>query len=71
MGWGVGRNYILWVPLNCFEGQHIKTPIQLHFVARNSLLVKQLFAYAILGFILIEAITLFALMMVFLILFSF
>ena len=40
-------------------------------VARNPHLMKQLFGYAILGFALTEAITLFALMMAFLILFTF
>lgn len=40
-------------------------------VARNPSLIKQLFTYAILGFALTEAIALFALMMAFLILFSF
>jgi len=40
-------------------------------VARNPNLTKQLFAYAILGFALTEAIALFALMMAFLILFTF
>jgi F-type H+-transporting ATPase subunit c len=40
-------------------------------VARNPSMNKQLFAYAILGFALTEAIALFALMMAFLILFSF
>nr|YP_008816068.1 ATP synthase F0 subunit 9 [Entransia fimbriata]AGZ90284.1 ATP synthase F0 subunit 9 [Entransia fimbriata] len=39
-------------------------------VARNPSLTKQLFAYAILGFALTEAIALFALMMGFLILYS-
>lgn len=39
--------------------------------ARNPNLAKQLFAYAILGFALTEAIALFALMMGFLILFAF
>jgi len=52
-------------------------PIQLVFAslvtatARNPNLAKQLFAYAILGFALTEAIALFALMMGFLILFAF
>ena len=40
-------------------------------VARNPHLTKQLFGYAILGFALTEAIALFALMMSFLILFTF
>jgi F-type H+-transporting ATPase subunit c len=40
-------------------------------VARNPHLMKQLFGYAILGFALTEAIALFALMMAFLILFTF
>ena len=40
-------------------------------VARNPSLMKQLFGYAILGFALTEAIALFALMMAFLILFTF
>jgi F-type H+-transporting ATPase subunit c len=40
-------------------------------VARNPSLIKQLFIYAILGFALTEAIALFALMMAFLILFTF
>jgi len=40
-------------------------------VARNPHLMKQLFGYAILGFALTEAIALFALMMSFLILFTF
>jgi F-type H+-transporting ATPase subunit c len=40
-------------------------------VARNPLLTKQLFVYAILGFALTEAIALFGLMMSFLILFAF
>jgi len=40
-------------------------------VARNPLLTKQLFVYAILGFALTEAIALFGLMMAFLILFAF
>jgi F-type H+-transporting ATPase subunit c len=40
-------------------------------VARNPSMNKQLFAYTILGFALTEAIALFALMMAFLILFSF
>jgi F-type H+-transporting ATPase subunit c len=40
-------------------------------VARNPHIMKQLFAYAILGFALTEAIALFALMMAFLILFTF
>jgi F-type H+-transporting ATPase subunit c len=40
-------------------------------VARNPNLMKQLFAYAILGFAFTEAIALFALMMAFLILFTF
>jgi F-type H+-transporting ATPase subunit c len=40
-------------------------------MARNPSLQKQLFAYAILGFALTEAIALFALMMAFLILFTF
>ena len=40
-------------------------------VARNPSMNKQLFAYAILGFALTEAIALFALMMAFLILFTF
>jgi F-type H+-transporting ATPase subunit c len=40
-------------------------------VARNSMLTKQLFVYAILGFALSEAIALFGLMMGFLILFAF
>jgi len=40
-------------------------------VARNPNLMKQLFGYAILGFALTEAIALFALMMAFLILFTF
>ena len=40
-------------------------------VARNPSLTKQLFGYAILGFALTEAIALFALMMAFLILFTF
>jgi len=39
-------------------------------MARNPSLQKQLFAYAILGFALTEAIALFALMMAFLILFA-
>ena len=39
-------------------------------VARNPSLTKQLFGYAILGFALTEAIALFALMVVFLILFA-
>jgi len=39
--------------------------------ARNPLLVKDLFNYAILGFALTEAIALFGLMMAFLILFAF
>lgn len=39
-------------------------------MARNPSLQKQLFAYAILGFALTEAIALFALMMAFLILFT-
>jgi len=39
-------------------------------VARNPSMVKQLFAYAILGFALTEAVALFALMMAFLILFA-
>jgi len=39
-------------------------------VARNPSMIKQLFAYAILGFALTEAIALFALMMAFLILFA-
>jgi F-type H+-transporting ATPase subunit c len=39
--------------------------------ARNPNLTKQLFAYAILGFALTEAIALFALMVAFLILFAF
>jgi F-type H+-transporting ATPase subunit c len=39
--------------------------------ARNPLVTKQLFGYAILGFALTEAIALFALMMAFLILFVF
>ncbi|KAL4275942.1 hypothetical protein S83_070261 [Arachis hypogaea] len=43
----------------------------IHSVARNPSLAKQLFGYAILGFALTEAIALFALMMVFLILFVF
>jgi F-type H+-transporting ATPase subunit c len=47
------------------------TLIQPHSVARNPLLAKQLFGYAILGFALTEAIALFALMMAFLILFVF
>jgi len=41
------------------------TPIQPHSIARNPLLVKQLFGYVVLGFALIEIITLFALMMAF------
>jgi F-type H+-transporting ATPase subunit c len=40
-------------------------------VARNPHLMKQLFAYAILGFAFTEAVALFALMMAFLILFTF
>lgn len=40
-------------------------------VARNPNLMKQLFAYAILGFAFTEAVALFALMMAFLILFTF
>jgi F-type H+-transporting ATPase subunit c len=40
-------------------------------VARNPFLIKQLFAYAILGFALTEAIALFGLMMAFLLLFAF
>jgi len=40
-------------------------------LARNPLIEKQLFAYAILGFALTEAIALFGLMMAFLILFGF
>lgn len=40
-------------------------------MARNPSLQRQLFAYAILGFALTEAIALFALMMAFLILFTF
>lgn len=40
-------------------------------VARNPSMLKQLFSYAILGFALTEAIGLFALMMAFLILFTF
>ena len=40
-------------------------------VARNPHLTKQLFAYAILGFAFTEAVALFALMMAFLILFTF
>jgi F-type H+-transporting ATPase subunit c len=40
-------------------------------VARNPMLTKQLFVYAILGFALSEAIALFGLMMGFLILFAF
>ena len=40
-------------------------------VARNPHLMKHLFGYAILGFALTEAIALFALMMAFLILFTF
>jgi hypothetical protein len=41
------------------------TPIQPHSIARNPLLVKQLFGYVVLGFALIETIALFALMMAF------
>jgi F-type H+-transporting ATPase subunit c len=44
---------------------------QPHSVARNPSLAKQLFGNAILGFVLTEVIALFALMMVFLILFVF
>lgn len=40
-------------------------------VARNPYMLKQLFAYAILGFALTEAIALFGLMMAFLLLFAF
>lgn len=40
-------------------------------VARNPFIIKQLFIYAILGFALSEAIALFGLMVVFLILFAF
>jgi F-type H+-transporting ATPase subunit c len=43
----------------------------MHSVARNPHLTKQLFAYAILGFALTEAIALFGLMMAFLLLFAF
>ena len=43
----------------------------IHSVARNQSLEKQLFGYAILVFALTEAIVLFALMMVFFILFVF
>jgi F-type H+-transporting ATPase subunit c len=40
-------------------------------IARNPHLMKQLFTYAVLGFALTEAVALFALMMAFLILFTF
>lgn len=43
----------------------------LHSVARNPSQTKQLFTYAIMGFALTEAIALFVLMVVFLILFTF
>ncbi|KAH7663691.1 F-type H+-transporting ATPase subunit c protein [Dioscorea alata] len=43
----------------------------IHYVAKNPSLAKQSFIYAILGFALIEAIALFALMMAFLISFIF
>jgi F-type H+-transporting ATPase subunit c len=49
----------------------MRLPIQLHSVAQNPSLANQLFGYAILGFVLTEAIALFALMMAFLILFVF
>ncbi len=62
--WGGGGGIAL-------KGNTKITPIQPHFVAQNPLLVKQLFVYAILGFLLIKAIALFALKMVFLILFDF
>ncbi len=62
---GGGGITVLWVPLDCFEGQHENNPIQPHSVARNPLLTKQLFGYAILGFVLTKAIALFALMMAF------
>jgi len=44
-----GENYLLWIPLDCFEGQHENTSYLISFYYMKSI-VKQLFDYAILDF---------------------
>jgi hypothetical protein len=44
-----GKNYVLWIPLDCFEGQHENNSYLISFSYIKSI-VKQLFGYAILDF---------------------